>query len=361
MKPAHDNRLIVINSSNKFWGAEISLMVFLKGLQPNEYSLLLREDGEGFSSELKRKGLEYSTLEMELSPFRMKFFKSALQILRLFPIRQRKSVYANNEDLSTLVAVLKILRAFRLRTYLHIRTTPGKYDYYKKLMFLHDGVICNSDYTKRMLLQHIPFKRQKNIHVILNSHGQSVSSQGVNENPYPYFVTLGRVSAAKGQIEVVKALKEMRDQPEVNYLIVGTVSDQDSYVRDLRAYLDSNKMNDRVSLLPFRDNLSSIYKNAVATIVSSKQETFGRVVIESGFYGTPVIVRNIEPLVDLITDGESGLVWNGSRDHLTELMERISSDMEYRNFLGENLRNLVLKVYSDDRYRRELKELIIKG
>lgn len=356
--PSRAKKLLIVNSSNKFWGAEVSLLIFLKSLDSIDYELVVRKDGEGFSSELQKNDLSYSMLQLELSPFKKGFYKSVFKLMKLVAGGKISSIYANNEDLSTLIAVLKILFFFRLKTYMHIRTTPGIHDYYKKIMFLHDGVICNSHFTKRSLLKRVVFRFSKKIHVVPNSHGQNIVEQEVSSEFENYFVSVGRVSVAKGQFEVVKALKQAGARLDSKYLMLGGAPDSDPHVQEINSYLKRNNMQDRVFIYPFKKDLSSIYRNAVATIVSSTKETFGRVVIESGVYGTPVIVRNIEPLVDFIKDGENGLIWDGSQEHLVDLLTDISSDMAYRNSLGSNFKKLVLEVYSDDKYCGELKKII---
>ena len=127
----------------------------------------------------------------------------------------------------------------------------------------------------------------------------------------------------------------------------------------IEQYLAKNKLQDRVFIHPFKKDLSSAYAGAIATIISSKNETFGRVVIESGYYGTPVIVRNIEPLVELIEHGKNGLIWDGSEDHLSQLVKLLSNDSAYRNLLGDNLKTLVMNNYSDQHYCTKVKRIIL--
>ena len=57
----------------------------------------------------------------------------------------------------------------------------------------------------------------RKVHVVSNSHGQAEVSDVQPRTDDNYFVTLGRVSAAKGQFEVVKALSNAGVQVDADY------------------------------------------------------------------------------------------------------------------------------------------------
>ena len=85
--PDRAEKLLIVNSSNKFWGAEVSLLIFLKSLDSINYELVVRKDGEGFSSELQKNDLSYSMFQLELSPFKRQFYKSIFKkMIRIFRV-----------------------------------------------------------------------------------------------------------------------------------------------------------------------------------------------------------------------------------------------------------------------------------
>ena len=106
-------KILILNSSNQFWGAEVSLTILLKGLNPKNYELMIRSDGSGFGAKLDTIRVKYSKCELELSPFKGKFYQSILLILKTLLQKKSNVIYANNEDLSTLIAVVKIVTLFQ--------------------------------------------------------------------------------------------------------------------------------------------------------------------------------------------------------------------------------------------------------
>lgn len=359
-------KLLIINSSNSLWGAEISLSVFLKSLLPDEFKLILKDEGDGFSEYLTQMGISHESSVLELSPRKISFTKAVYFLLKASLKNKARFLYANNEDLSTLLAIVRVVTLFRVATTIHIRNTPGKYDYYKKLMFLHSNIICNSDYTTKSLIGSVFLYWKSRIHLIPNAHGQKknlgAEKPQLHDNlsdSQPFFLTVGMINSRKAQLDVVEIFKDAKHLFKAKYILIGKNTEHNPYLKKIENFISQNNLLNMVLIWPFEKNLESVYSAAIATIVPSIDETFGRVVIESGFYGTPVIVRDIQPLNELINHGENGLIWDGSKLHLLKLTESLLSDHEYRDTLGKNLQQKVLRDFSNHNYAESVKAVIL--
>ena len=342
-------------------------MVFLRSLSIDEFDLVIKSDGDGFSNYLTDLGISYHLTPLELSPRKISFIKSMCLLITEFIKIKARYIYGNNEDLSTLLALSRIATLFSVETTIHIRNPPGKFDYYKKLMFFHKNIICNSKYTKESLTRYIPFYFESKIHLIPNAHGQETVLDKEIYNPsgwvkesQPFFLTVGMINRRKAQLDVVEILEDSASAFEAKYIIIGKDNEENPYLENLEHFIEQNQLQNTVLIRPFDKELRVLYSTATATIIPSISETFGRVVIESGFYGTPVIVRDIEPLCELIEHGENGLVWDGTKGHLLELTKRLLCDTQYRDLLGNNLREKVLRDFSDQRYAQSVKNVVLR-
>ena len=105
----HIQKILVLNSSSQYWGAEVSLTVFLESLEEKDFKLIIKSDGIGFEDELEKRRIQYKKLHIELSPYKLKFYQSAFKLMNLLLKNNIRIIYANNEDLSSLVAVIRIL------------------------------------------------------------------------------------------------------------------------------------------------------------------------------------------------------------------------------------------------------------
>ncbi len=355
----HIQKILVLNSSSQYWGAEVSLTVFLESLEEKDFKLIIKSDGIGFEDELEKRRIQYKKLHIELSPYKLKFYQSAFKLMNLLLKNNIRIIYANNEDLSSLVAVIRILSLFYFKTKLHIRNTPQYFDFYKKLMFLHNDIICNSNYTRKTLLKDIHFYNRKKLHIVPNAHGQIKKNAILQFKNYKnYFLSVGMICERKAQLDVVKTFTENDLLESAQYLMIGKTNEKNIYQSNIEETIKKYRLEGKIFLIPFIRDLCSAYSNAIATIVPSNNETFGRVVIESGFYGTPVIVRNIEPLSELVVHKKTGLIWDGSSHHLTKLLSSLIKDNELRNTLGANLKETVMKEYTNKNYQSKLKSII---
>jgi glycosyltransferase involved in cell wall biosynthesis len=149
-------------------------------------------------------------------------------------------------------------------------------------------------------------------------------------------------------VEVPPEVAEEGKPPEVLY--AGRLS-QEKGILDLLAAADNGikltiagdgPLRDRVpGALGFvpHDELGPLYERASVVAVPSHREGFGVVCAEAMAYGRPVVAGAVGGLLDLVVDGETGLlVEPGDVRGLREALERLLADGELRRRLGENAR-----------------------
>jgi glycosyltransferase involved in cell wall biosynthesis len=143
----------------------------------------------------------------------------------------------------------------------------------------------------------------------------------------PYFLFVGRLEYIKG----LQTLIGMWDRvPEFDLLVAGT----GTYERQLRAAAASNP---RIKFLGPRSQreLGELYAHAQACLVPSvTYETFGIISIEAFARKTPVIVRDLGALPEVVQDSGGGYSYR-SEDELITAMRRISGSPGLRTELGE--------------------------
>lgn len=351
--------MLIINSANSYWGAEVSLLTLLNKIKPNKYKLVIRNEHGNLDSLLIENNIEFEKLDIELSPFKLNFIVSVFRIIKMVLKNKIRIIYCNNDDLSSLIAVVKLLLLFNIKTYVHIRNLPGKIDYYKKLMFIHSNIICNSLFTKTQMTQNLKYVR-RNISIVPNAHGQKAINK-ILESKFnrEYLLTVGRIDKNKSQLDVIKILNDGVFLSKINYFIVGGRNNIDNkYNEKIEKYIYKNGIEKFIHIYDFTHEIGSFYKNAFATIVPSHVETFGRVVIESGYWGTPVIVRNIDSLCEIICHNETGLIWDGSPEQLLFHIKNLQQNRVFRNYLGNNLKQKVKNHYSDKSYIKNLQSIV---
>lgn len=82
------------------------------------------------------------------------------------------------------------------------------------------------------------------------------------------------------------------------------------------------------------DLLAPLYRHAVAHCMGSREETFGRTIIESMACGTPCITNDI-PIMREVTDGRALIVDFGDATQVAEALRRVVEDKPLRKRLIE--------------------------
>lgn len=148
-----------------------------------------------------------------------------------------------------------------------------------------------------------------------------------DHEPVPaYFLFAGRLERLKG---VDTLLPVFRHYPKAELWIAGKGSDE-SRLRQLAQGIPN------IRFLGFLDSarLDSIYRHAVALMVPSRcYESFVMVAIEAFRQKTPVIVRNLGAMPELVSESRAGLVYSSDAELVTA-MDQLVDDPRRRRELG---------------------------
>ncbi len=140
---------------------------------------------------------------------------------------------------------------------------------------------------------------------------------GAEADP-PEVLFAGRLSPEKGILELVAAAQAAG----AKLVVAGD--------GPLRAQVPG-----ALGFLP-HDQLVRLYERAAVVACPSHREGFGVVCAEAMAHGRPVVAGAVGGLLDLVVDGETGLlVRPGDADALRAALERLLADPELRRRLGE--------------------------
>ncbi len=129
-----------------------------------------------------------------------------------------------------------------------------------------------------------------------------------------------------------------RMHSDAHFLIVG--SDQwglnGSYETSLRERAQAPDLANRVTFLGQREDAGDILAASDISILPSDNEPFGRVVVESWWAGTPVVVSDTGGPAELVADGITGLHFKQEdAASLARALERLITDSSLRSRLAE--------------------------
>ena len=148
----------------------------------------------------------------------------------------------------------------------------------------------------------------------------------------PVVLFVGRLTRDKGVPELMKAVSELLPRfPELRLLLVGCFEGGDPVPDNVRRFLELNSQMVYVGTV---QDTAPYYAAADVLVLPSHREGLPTVVLEAQAAGTPVIGAAATGIVDVISDGETGLLFPvGEVDALRESIAKILSNDALANKL----------------------------
>lgn len=173
-------------------------------------------------------------------------------------------------------------------------------------------------------------------------HHAAMAPAGRARMPDRFILSVARLTRhdrTKGIVAVIEALA-MVDDTSIHHVIAGAGDD----VEFLRLTAQRCNVADRVHFAGKVSDaeLVDLYRHCIAFVLPSGQEGFGIVFIEAMYFGAPVIAARAKGAVDVVRDGETGLlVGYGDVIAIKQAIERLLADPGLRERLRVAGRALV--------------------
>jgi glycosyltransferase involved in cell wall biosynthesis len=168
-------------------------------------------------------------------------------------------------------------------------------------------------------------------------------------------IYVGRLTDCKGIPFLIEGfLKLLQAGINAKLFLVGDGEDE-MKTKDLVLRLG---LEERVVFLGYKEFPQLYMQEADVLVLPSKEEGFGRVLLEAMDAGTPVIGTSIGGIPEIIRHGRNGLLVSyGDVSALKEAMLRIYSDTSLRMRLVEGGFETVRKRFGKERYFKELESI----
>ena len=160
----------------------------------------------------------------------------------------------------------------------------------------------------------------------------------------PYFLFVGRLERLKGLQTLIRAWKGI---PQADLLVAGSGTDEEALRKEAAAMPGVEFLGP----LPQRE-LGRLYNHAVACIVpSATYETFGVVIVEAFARKTPVIVRDLGALPEVVEESGGGIVYRADGELVEAALGLLQSPSK-RAALGERGYETFIRKWSREAHLR---------
>lgn len=197
-----------------------------------------------------------------------------------------------------------------------------------KIMNCSDEVIYISEYM-RNCLKSVNAKSSVVIYDGLDVDTFFIPNKEILEKEKVVITLVGALVSHKRQEDLIRAAAVLRQRGCRAFTIRFVGSGKSEYERYLSKLVDEFDLDDCIEFLGRRDNMRAVYEETDIAIVCSGIEGFGRVTVEGQLAGCLVIAANSGATVELIKDGEMGLLYQaGEPETLADCIEKSMNNPE---------------------------------
>jgi glycosyltransferase involved in cell wall biosynthesis len=187
-------------------------------------------------------------------------------------------------------------------------------------------IVANSEYTADSVRRFAP---KAEVDVVYNpvdlvrwdpARVDRVHARAGLRDVRPRSLLLGVVAQLtpwKGQDTAIEALRILRDQRvDAHLLLIGSAKfvsastrfDNQAYVKGLKARVAELRLESRVSWMGERDDVPELISALDVLLAPSREEPFGRTLIEAMAMRVPVVATNVGGPPEIVVDGVGGFL-----------------------------------------------------
>ncbi len=343
-------RVLFLSPSNRLLGARKSLIDLVRTLRTLDVDALVVCPGEGdLSRELLRLGIAVRLVPQY--PWRKAVGNLMARTVQLPRLRRIVGdfrpdvIHANEYHIVPQAVECAKTGGARIPVVVHVRNLPGPSHLRKYRLDECAGIVAvsaalrgyfdRSEGRDKVTVVHngIDLGRFRS----KNAERVSIPETAHWPKDCTVFGLLGLIDERKNQQVAVGALRLAADSgADVRLLIAGDAFKSSvGYGEELARLIDRMELRERVVWLPFQEDVLPLYRAIDVNLLVSREEGFGRTIIEAGAMGRPSIGSNVGGIPDIVLPGETGwLVPAGDAQALAAAMCEAVSDRARTTRMG---------------------------
>jgi glycosyltransferase involved in cell wall biosynthesis len=374
-------KILFINQSAELYGSDQTFLLLLKNLDTSKFFPIVVLPNEG---PLKME-IEKLQIQVIISPilklyrdmfsfkniikFVKDFFSGYSTLKKLHKLHNFDIIYSNT--FAVLIGAFfskqkKIKHLWHVHEIIEHPNLIASF-FPKMAYYFSDVIVCNSEATKQNIIDREKRNEKKCVVIyngVNNLNATSISKKsdfGFDDNDL--IITLvGRISRLKGHNLLLKTFKEkLHTNENIKLLFVGSpVPGQEFYLDTILNFINENKIEKRVKILPFTSKLEDIWKiTDIAVMPSTEKESFGLVAAEAMLANKAVIGANHGGLNEIIINNKTGiLVEPNNVNELSKAIMTLINKPELREQMGANGNKRILNDFSIESYIKSFELLM---
>lgn len=191
-------------------------------------------------------------------------------------------------------------------------------------------------------------------HISMSMLGHSMAEGNDVETEPTEILYVGRLAVEKDLPTLLKAFAKLTDNDNEYQLTITGDGPEREQLERLLCQLGIEEDTRFLGTVPY-ESLPEYYSRAAVVVLPSLHENFGRVILEAFAFGTPVISTDAEGPMELIDDGETGLlVPKQSPEEFARALKGLLTDDDGRKQMGKRGRQYVRENFDPDQLVKDL-------
>ncbi len=362
--------VLYLTPSVRLLGARQSLLALVRSLDPQRYrAVVCCQSKGGLTEELERSGIPVVILHTGWWRKTKYWLKRPFVLWRLRNLIRREGaalIHCNEIYPNPFAVTVGRWTSTPVITHMRLSVTPSMTSKY--LLHRAERIVVVSEAAGHDF-DHWPDKSSK-VEVIYNGvDPQKYQLPETKEQlrremncPRDAFI-IGQVATwahRKRQHIAVEALALLAEKyPQLRLVLVGGAArTQQDYEAELRSLIAARQLHERVMLLPFTNQIASIYNAIDVNLLISGDEGFGRTIIEAGSVGVPTIGAQAGGIPEIIRNGETGwLVPVDEPQALADVITDLVEQPEKVKTAGEAARQMVNSRFTIEKHTQHVMDL----
>ncbi len=356
-------KILILNSYPHIGGAEKFIIALGLGLKEKGWEVFL---GLRMNSDLIKEAIKLNFFVLPL-PFTADFDPLTIGLLSHFYKEQKVSIILSTDERSARIGGILARKHDEIS---HIARLRSVWDPHKKEskfrrlrykfnynLFL-DLIVTNSEAARKDLIKnyHISPQRIQVIynginlpHILKMPFSPGIFRNNLHLSKDAFIITqIGRISPPKNQIESIEIADHLFDKIHNAYLIIVGKSVNKDYYRLLSKKRATSKFKERIFILGHRNDIGQILLDSNILLSTSTAEGLPNVFIEAGFFGKPIISRDVCGNKEILSDGINGFMLpeNASAEDFADAILEIYDKPQLAQEMGKNAQRIIQKKFS---------------
>ena len=189
---------------------------------------------------------------------------------------------------------------------------------------------------------------------------ESINDVFSNDESF-HLLMVGSILIGKGQLDAVNAVIELiKNRGEKIELVLIGYSNRE-YQNVIETHIIHEGVQDKIRILPFRDEIYPIMKSADLILLCSRKEAFGRVIAEGMLLNKPVIGTNSGGITELIQNGKTGFLYShGNYFQLADQIQELIHNPELRILMANNGKTFAMDKFCKKEFSGKFNAAFIK-